>query len=119
MSDDAAESDGCGAALCLNLSRAFSLLLVVKYTSYAFIHGATPSALDVIRFPVPLLLPLAIIWFPGQVSDRIGSRMGGWVARELTPLLVALLGWLLFIVLATLVSLLPFLIEPLFRHASH
>jgi|SRR5580704_3820810 hypothetical protein len=102
--DKASESDGCGAALCLNLSRAVGLLLVAKYASLAFIHGPMPSALEIIRFPVPLLLPLAIIWFPTQISEHIGSTMGMRVARCLTPLLVALLGWLLFIVLGTLTS---------------
>ncbi len=93
------------------LSRVFSLLLAVTYVLSALAHG-TPPASFLISHSLSFLFPLAIIWFPRQIRNHVCSRVGGWIARELTPLVVALTGWALFMGLPVLIDNLPRLFEP-------
>jgi hypothetical protein len=100
MSDEPKKRSRSWIAVWLNLWRAVaSLLLVVYVLSFWVMReramATVASASLLMLLCVAFTFSLALIWFPGQVRNLICSRLGGRIASELTPLLVALAGWVL------------------------
>jgi hypothetical protein len=112
MSDDGVDksdsaSGACGSEVCLNLSRAAALFLVlfmihwntilIRWDKKLWGWEVHPLTLLLMLRCAPYVFGLTLILSPRQISNDVGPMAGGRVSRQLTPLAVGEAGWMLLI----------------------
>lgn len=92
----------------INRSKLVGLAIALAYFSLGItINGW--DAKGVLGLLLTLSLPLALIWFPDEISETLGPfRWGGQSDRESPPVLLSAMGWLwLLLVLPLIAYFLP------------
>jgi hypothetical protein len=86
----------------ITVGKIASILIAICYVVAAIVceHGITRNVLGVI---VPLMLPLALIWFPEQLGSFRGYvGRGGYIDNDTPSFLVSILGWFFLVGLPVL-----------------
>lgn len=87
-------------------SKLAGLAIALGYLAISSLMGGWDTR-DVVTMCVILLLPLALIWFPDEISDTFGPfRWGGQSDRESPPVLLSAMGWIFLTVLPPIVYML-------------
>ena len=82
--------------LSLAIALVYGVLLIVGQSAETAFKGC-----------VCLLLPLALIWFPGELGNMTGYFLkGSYVNAESSPILLSTLGWFFLVGLPVLFCLL-------------
>jgi hypothetical protein len=85
----------------ITIGKISSLLIAIGYSVAAVrIDGFTP---EVFKCCAALLLPLALIWWPGEIGSVTGYFGSGYINVQTPAIMVSIMGWLFLVGLPVLI----------------